>query len=38
LLPYRASDGSLLIGISNNVFGPIDLSRYHPTFFATPLL
>jgi hypothetical protein len=36
LLPYRASDGSLLIGISNNVFGPVDLSRYHPTFFATP--
>jgi len=36
LLPYRGSDGSLLIGISNNVFGPIDLSRYHPTFFATP--
>ena len=36
LLPYRGSDGSLLIGISNNVFGPVDLSRYHPTFFATP--
>jgi hypothetical protein len=36
LLPYAASDGSMLIGISNNVFGPIDLSRYHPTFFATP--
>ena len=36
LLPYRGSDGSLLIGISNNVFGPVDLSRYHPTFFAIP--
>jgi len=23
-------------GISNNVFGQIDMSRYHPTFFATP--
>jgi hypothetical protein len=36
LLPYPGSDGSWLIGISNNVFGPIDMSRYHPTFFATP--
>jgi hypothetical protein len=36
LLPFRGSDGSLLIGLSNNVFGPLDLSRYHPTFFATP--
>jgi hypothetical protein len=36
LLPYPASDGSMLIGISNNVFGAIDLSHYHPTFFATP--
>ena len=36
LLPYPGSDGSLLVGISNNVFGPIDLTRYHPTFFATP--
>ncbi len=36
LMPFRGSDGSLLIGISNNVFGPLDLSRYDPTFFATP--
>jgi hypothetical protein len=38
LLPYAGSDGSMLIGISNNVFGPVDMSRYHPTFFATPAL
>lgn len=38
LVPYPASDGSMLIGISNNVFGPIDLSRYHPTFFTTPVI
>ena len=36
VLPYRGGDGSLLIGLSNNVFGALDLSRYHPTFFATP--
>jgi hypothetical protein len=36
LLPYPGSDGSMLIGLSNNVFGPINMSRYHPTFFATP--
>lgn len=38
LLPYRAGDGSLLLGISNNVFGSFDLSRYHPTFFVTPVV
>jgi len=34
LVPYRASDGSMIIGLSNNVFGPTDLSRYDPSFFA----
>jgi hypothetical protein len=38
LLPYRAGDGSLLLGISNNVFGTIEMARYHPTFFTTPPL
>lgn len=38
LLPYPGSDGSMLIGLSNNVFGAIDMSRYHPTFFATPVV
>jgi hypothetical protein len=38
LLPFRGGDGSLLIGISNNVFGPLDLARYDPTFFATPVV
>ncbi len=36
LIPYRASDGSMIIGLSNNVFGTPDLSRYDPTFFTTP--
>jgi hypothetical protein len=36
LLPYRASDGSMIIGLSNNLFGAPDLSRYDPTFFTTP--
>ena len=36
LMPFPGSDGSMIVGISNNVFGPIDLSRYDPTFFAMP--
>jgi hypothetical protein len=34
LLPFPASDGSWIMGLSNNVFGALDLARYHPTFFA----
>lgn len=33
-LPYDASNGQWIIGLSNNRFGPVDLSRYDPTFFA----
>ena len=36
LLPYGTTNGQWIIGLSNNVFGPVDLSRYDPTFFATP--
>lgn len=36
LLPYGTTTGQWIIGLSNNVFGPADLSRYDPTFFATP--
>jgi hypothetical protein len=35
LLPYGTTTGQWIIGLSNNVFGPVDLSRYDPTFFAT---
>ena len=34
LLPFVASDGSWMIALSNNVYGPVDLSRYDPSFFA----
>lgn len=34
LVPYRMADGSWMLGISHNVFGPVDLSRYDPTFFT----
>jgi hypothetical protein len=33
ILPFGTSDGSWIIGLSNNVFGPVDLARYDPTFF-----
>jgi hypothetical protein len=36
LLPYGTTAGQWIIGLSNNVFGPLDLSRYDPTFFSTP--
>jgi hypothetical protein len=36
LVPYPGTDGSMLIGISNNVFGNLDLRLYDPTFFAIP--
>ena len=36
LIPYPASDGSMIVGLSNNLFGAPDLSRYDPTFFTTP--
>ena len=36
LLPFGTTTGQWIIGLSNNVFGPVDLSRYDPTFFATP--
>ena len=34
LLPYASSDGRWILGLSQNVFGDLDLSRYDPTFFA----
>ena len=34
LLPYAGSDGRWILGLSQNVFGALDLSRYDPTFFA----
>jgi hypothetical protein len=36
LLPYRASNGQWILGLSNNAFGSLDLSRYDPSFFTTP--
>ncbi len=33
-LPYNATNGQWIIGLSNNRFGPVDLSRYDPTFFS----
>ena len=34
ILPFGSSDGSWIVGLSNNMFGPVDLSRYDPTFFS----
>jgi hypothetical protein len=34
ILPFGTADGSWIVGLSNNIFGPVDLSRYDPSFFA----